>query len=62
MKKPSIPVIPGKDNELASVLRPMKENIDVITGVIGGKMQPLNTGASLSDVISKINEIINRLN
>lgn len=62
MKKPSIPSVPGKDKELASVLRPIKENIEVITGVLGGKMSGLNPDATLTDAINKINEIIDRLN
>lgn len=62
MKKPSIPSIPGKDKEMASVLRPIKENIESITGVFGGKMSGLNQDATLPDVINKINEIIDRLN
>jgi hypothetical protein len=42
----------------------MKENIELITGVRPGTRQisTLGTSASTSDMISKINEIVARIN
>jgi hypothetical protein len=40
----------------------MKENIEIMTGIRGGLIEPLPDNASLSAVILKINEIIGRLN
>lgn len=63
MKKPSIPALQGiKDLALLKVLTPVKENIELMTGVRGGVIEELPENASLSSTISKINEIISRLN
>lgn len=63
MKKPSIPALQGiKDQALLKVLTPVKENIELMTGVRGGVIEELPENASLSSTISKINEIISRLN
>ena len=63
MKKPSIPALQGiKDQAVLKVLTPMKENIELMTGVRGGVIEELPENSSLSSTISKINEIIRRLN
>lgn len=63
MKKPSIPALQGiKDQALLKVLTPVKENIELMTGVRGGVIEELPENSSLSSTISKINEIIRRLN
>jgi hypothetical protein len=63
MKKPSIPSTqPVTDPTVAALLRPIKENIEILTGVRGGILAPLPENASNSQVIAKINEIIQRLN
>ena len=63
MKKPSIPALQGiKDQALLKVLTPVKETIELMTGVRGGVIEELPENASLSSTISKINEIIGRLN
>lgn len=62
MKKPSIPSVNVADQRVASLLRPMKENIESITGARGGPLVQLPSDATLDDVISKINAIIVRLN
>lgn len=63
MKKPSIPAVAGvNDPAVAALLRPMKENIELMNGVRGGQISSLPTGAALADVIAKINEIIGKLN
>jgi hypothetical protein len=62
-KKPGIPAIPATSaNELVPVLISMKENIELLTGVRGGNILSLNSTASTSEIVSKINEIIDRLN
>lgn len=62
MKKPSIPAVNVPDLRVAALLRPMKENIESITGIRGGPLTELPSDASLAEVISRINAIIVRLN
>lgn len=63
MKKPSIPGTSNLPKELAAVIEPLKQNVEIITGLRGGsQIQPLASTAALSDVISKVNEIISRIN
>jgi hypothetical protein len=56
MKKPGLPSEP-KDRFNRSV----RETLEIITGQRGEKIKPLDDDASLSDVIEKINEILNVL-
>jgi Tfp pilus assembly protein PilO len=62
MKKPGIPAVNVADQRVASLLQPMKQNIEQLTGVRGGPLTQLPSDASLAEVISKINAIIVRLN
>ena len=63
MKKPAIPAVMGVSDPVArSLLVAMKENVEVITGVRGSEIKSLPANATLSDCISKINEIIGRIN
>jgi hypothetical protein len=63
MKKPAIPALLGvKDPALMRILTPVKENIELLTGVRGGTIEELPEKSSLSSTISKINEISGRLN
>lgn len=63
MKKPSIPALQGvKDPALMRVLTPMKENIELLTGVRQGTLQKLPENADTTAIINKINEIIERVN
>lgn len=62
MKKPAIPSTGGLPGAVANVLRPIKENIELLTGVRGGELEQLPTTATLDDVIAKVNEIVARLN
>lgn len=60
MKKPSIPVVPlgsPQYNQLDAI----KQNIDILSGRVGGKIVPLAGAATLADVINKLNEIIDKL-
>ena len=63
-KKPAIPVLNSSDRTLNQVLAAVKENIEVITGARAGYRQinSLDSSASITDIISKVNEIIARLN
>lgn len=63
MKKPAIPAVSGvQDNQVAALLRPMKENLEILTGQRGGSLTSLDSSATLSQVIDKLNEVIDRLN
>ena len=53
MKKPSIPSTPTDQFSKA-----VRENIEIISGARGIKIKQLQSNASLSDVILKINQII----
>lgn len=62
MKKPAIPAVNVKDQSIAAVLRPLKENVEILTGQRGDSLTKLNTSATLEEVISTINTLIDRLN
>lgn len=51
--------IPSKPNDDFS--KSVRERLETISGERGTKLKPLNQDASLSDVINKINEIIDLL-
>jgi hypothetical protein len=63
-RKPGIPAVNTPDRTLNQAISAIKENIETINGArIGiGEIVTLDPTASLSDVVSKINEIIARLN
>ena len=63
-RKPGIPAVTVTDQNLATILNALKENVEIITGARPkvGETAQLATTASLSDVISKINEIVIKLN
>lgn len=60
--KPAIPSVRITDNALHSLLYPMKQNIEAITGVTTGRIALLPLDATADDAIAKINEIINKIN
>lgn len=63
MKKPSIPSVMGvTDTTTRTILTAMKENIELTNGLRTTPVQILPIDASLQGVISKVNEIIERLN
>lgn len=62
IKKPSIPAVGSLPYELSRIMVPVKENIDMLTGVKTGQIAQLPTTATLTDVINKLNEVIARLN
>jgi hypothetical protein len=57
MQKPAIPQLPGPP-ERSRFDSSLKETLEVLTGARGGKITPLESNAGLSDVITKINEIL----
>lgn len=63
MKKPAIPSVMGVQDPVArNMLSALKENVEIITGLRTQPIQPLPATATLTDAISKINEIIERVN
>lgn len=48
--------------QLASVLDPLKQNVEMLTGVRGGELTQLESGATTAEIIQAINAIIARLN
>lgn len=63
MRKPAIPSVQGvTDKQVSALLRPIKENLEILTGQRGGSLTKLDDSATLSQVISKLNEVIDRLN
>jgi len=62
MKKPSIPAVNIQDRQISALLKPMKENLEILTGLRGSSLTKLDSSATLSEVITKLNEVIDRLN
>jgi len=62
IRKPAIPAVVVPDRRLSTLLNPMKQNIEILTGVRGGKIQYLEETATVDEAVAKINEIIDRLN
>lgn len=62
MRKPAIPSVRVQDQSIAAILRPIKENIEILNGQRSGAINELSNSATLSDVISKLNEVIRRIN
>jgi hypothetical protein len=62
VKKPSIPAINVPDQRVAAILRPMKENLEIISGARGNRIDALPQDASLAQIISTVNALIVRLN
>jgi hypothetical protein len=59
-QKPSIGNIPLGDYNRTLVR--MKQNLDMLTGRVGGELEPLPSTATTADMINAINTIIARLN
>jgi hypothetical protein len=64
MKKPSIPSTSNLPPEVARVVEPLKANVELITGSRPGStsLTSLATDATLADVITKVNQILSRIN
>lgn len=59
--KRAIPQAPRGDLARVTFDKAVKENLEQITGQLGGKIKPLPDTASLADVIAKVNEILDQL-
>ena len=64
IKKPGIPAVNTTDRTLNQSIAAIKECVEIITGARVGipEIHTLGATASLSEVISKVNEVIQRLN
>jgi hypothetical protein len=60
VRKPAIPSAP-KDPARARFDSSVKENLEILLGRRGDRIQLLDENASLDDVIAKVNEIIGLL-
>lgn len=63
-KKPAIPIVNTGERSVILALSAIRENIELLTGMRPGisEISPLGNAASTTDIISKINEIVTRLN
>jgi len=64
-KKPAIPSVQSSNNidpRIAHILQPIKETIEIITGARGDRIEQLDNTADLDTVITKLNEVIAKLN
>lgn len=63
VRKPSV-ILSGISFEVANVLRPVKETLEILTGSMRGssELKGLKADASNKEVVDKLNEIIRRLN
>jgi len=64
MKKPAIPATGNLPPEIARVMEPIKANVEIMTGARPGSVSltTLGSDATLADVITKINQILSRIN
>ena len=60
-RKPVISTM-GMPAELAWFLKPVKENIEMVTGARGGELKGLKPSATQDEIIKKVNELIARIN
>ena len=63
MKKAAIPSVRTGQPELDRALGALKQNMDSITGQArnAGRLQPLPSSATMAQIISRLNEIVERL-
>lgn len=64
MKKPSIPATGSLPQDLVRFIDPIKTNLEIITGARPGSAEIVKLAgtATLSEVITKVNELISRIN
>lgn len=58
MKKRSIPQVPKPGERRENFDAALKENLELIQGLRGSKVQPLASTATTAEIIEKINELI----
>jgi len=63
MSKPAIPAVRTGQIELDRALSAMKETLDAITGQARNvqRMEPLTDSATLSQVVARVNQLVERL-
>lgn len=61
-KKPAIPAVNFSDATVSQAISALKENVEIITGARGGEISSLADSATTTEIVSKINEIIVKLN
>jgi hypothetical protein len=63
MKKAAIPTVRTGDSNVDRAIDAIKQNLDVITGQTRGvdKFSPLPPNATLAQVITRLNEVVARL-
>lgn len=61
MKRSAIPSPPPGDPAMNAVLTALKENVELLTGVRGDKLSQLPSTATLANVITALNKVIDRL-
>ncbi len=63
MRKPAIPGTGSLPLNLAQVIEPMKQNIEMVTGARPGavSINPLPPTATLADCINQLNLILSRI-
>lgn len=62
MKKPAIPSVSFMPQDVARVVQPIKETVEMLTGTRGGELSTLSDTATTAEIITAINAIIARLN
>lgn len=59
MKKPSIPLVPKRDEDRTRFDQALKETVEIIKGDRGARITPLNeVTATTQQVAAKLNEVI----
>lgn len=61
MTKRAIPQVPVADQARMRFDQSVKENLEIITGQRVGAIAELDSSATMSEIVSKINEIVRRL-
>jgi hypothetical protein len=61
MKKPAIPDIAPQGANMIGVVAALKENVEQITGLRAGQIAALPTTATQAQIITKLNEVIDRM-
>lgn len=62
MSKRAIPPVPATaDPAMARTLQAIKEDLEIIIGHRGGRVEKLGASATTDQIIAKINELIDRI-
>ena len=61
MSKRAIPQVPKVSEDRTRFDQALAENLQILMGQRGGKIEPLAATATTAEIIAKINEIVHRL-